>query len=81
MIAAGASRQPLVGSAVSTGLQIISVKFVEAGLPELKFQGRGGRAQFTRAEPSEDVADERRRESMNDLLFTREKKKEKAFFA
>lgn len=82
MIAPGASGHPLFGAALSAGPQILGVKFVKSGFAELKFERGGVRAQFAEAEPREEVADEWRCESMNDLrLFTAKSKKKEAFFA
>jgi hypothetical protein len=69
MIAAGKAGRPSFGLAVRAGAEIIGVEFVEAGTGQAQFSGGGAGADLAGAITVEEVTDERRRQTFDQLKF------------
>jgi hypothetical protein len=69
MIAAGEAGPPGFALAVRAGAEIISVEFVEAGTGQTQFAGGGAGAELAGAMTVEEVTDERRRQTFDQLKF------------
>jgi hypothetical protein len=72
MVAAGAAGRPGVGMALGAGLEVVAVKFVEAGARQPQFTGGVWGGESAGAVAVEQVADEGSREAFAELeLFIR----------
>jgi hypothetical protein len=69
MIAAGEAGRPGVGLAVGAGLEIFGVEFVEAGTGQAQLSGRGASADLAGAITGEEMTDERRGQTFEQLSF------------
>ena len=69
VIAAGAAGDPDGLLMVSTGAEVVGVEFVEASVGQPQLGGCRGGVELAGAETGQDVTDQRRGQTMNELLF------------
>jgi hypothetical protein len=69
MIAAGEAGRPGVGLAVGAGMEILGVEFVEAGTGQAQVSGCGASADLAGAITVEEMTDERRGQTFEQLSF------------
>ena len=69
MIAAGESRRPGVGLAVSASSQVVGAELVAAAQTEAQSKGPGGEVQAVRADFGQEVPDQWGRNTVGELAF------------